>query len=344
VTRSWSYYKDAVDFGFTIENNYGWDSAFLHSNGLSIYSPGKTASNIPGSGGTSGYEAFIHPKAQYDLTQAFGVLTLPVGNGLGIQFGKFDKLLGIENIEANETSFFSRSFIFQEEPLTHTGALLIYNFVRPSAESNFSVAGGISRGWEQATNDDNGSIDYMGELKFKSGAFDLKFSGVTGDEQPSGTQDGWRTVLDLDGTFKLADNFKLSFDGMYAWQNQASEGGAGGGVGQWYGVAGYLSYMLPGDIVEFNARGEWFDDQDGAAPTQFLNGGFNPFYNRTVGVPNEYFEATIGLNITPLPASKLLSGLHIRPEFRWDYSDHAAWNAATQHDQWTASVEAYYTF
>jgi hypothetical protein len=70
------------DIGFTIEQLYGWDSAYIHSNGLTIQSPSKI-----------GFAA--HPKTQYDLNQANFVLSFgKIGNGLSIEGGKFDTLLG----------------------------------------------------------------------------------------------------------------------------------------------------------------------------------------------------------------------------------------------------------
>ena len=343
-------YKN-FDFGFTIETMYGFDPAYFHSNGLSIYSPPRTASPIPGAGSTF----TIHPKAQFDLTQAYGFLVLPFGNGLGIQFGKFDTLLGYEVIDSNYSessghpiTFFSRSFIFQQEPFTHTGALAVYNLIDPTGDNQLVATAGITRGWDQATKDDNGSIDYTGQLKFTTPKYSITFSGITGQEEASPTfgltgLSGYRTVLDLDAQYSVSDNFTLATDLMYAWENQTSEGGNGGGIGQWYAAAVYASYKQS-DVLTFNIRGEWFNDPDGAAPTEYLTGGFNPVFGKAVGTPNEYFEATVGLNICPFAANKYLSGFHIRPEFRWDYSDHSAWNGGTQHDQWTGAIEAYFTF
>jgi hypothetical protein len=351
LTRTFDTSFEHYDFGFEVETMYGWDPAYFHSNGLSIYSPGKTASPIPGAGSTF----TIHPKAQFDLTQAYAQIVGPIGNGLEVQFGKFDTLLGYEVIDSNASeqsshpiTFFSRSFIFQEEPFTHTGIIGIYNLTKPTADTQFTVTGGISRGWDQATNDDNGSIDYIGQLKYVSPKLSLTLSGITGQEEPTpgfgfAGLSGYRTVLDFDAQYAVADNFTLAADLMYGWENQTSEGGNGGGVGIWYAAAVYASFKQS-DYVTFNIRGEWFDDQDGAAPTEYLTSGFNGTYGKAIGTPNQYYEATVNANICPFPSNPYLSGLHIRPEFRWDYSDHAAWNGATQHDQWTGAIEAYFTF
>jgi hypothetical protein len=312
------------DIGFTIEQLYGWDSAYIHSNGLTIQSPSKI-----------GFAA--HPKTQYDLNQANFVLSFgKIGNGLSIEGGKFDTLLGYEVIDAPVNSLYSHSYIFDEEPFTHTGLIATYNLTDPSGPTPFTVTGGFTRGWDQATRDNNGSIDYTGQLKYVvTGKYQVLLNVITGDESASGPQDGWRTVIDANGTYTFSDQLSFGFNGMYAWQAQTADGGFGGGTGSWYGAAAYATYKVS-DSLSFNARGEWFDDQDGAAPTQLSAG--------TTNIPNQFYEVTIGLTFKPFPSDQYLSGLAIRPEGRWDYSDHAAFNEGTQNDQWTGAVEAYYSF
>jgi hypothetical protein len=323
----------AFDAGFTIEQNYGWDSAYIHSDGLTIYSPGKTASQVTGGGST----ATIHPKAQYDLTQADFVVSFgTVGNGLSVVGGKFDKLMGYENIEAPSNLFFTHSYIFSEEPLTNTGLIATYNLLDPNGPTPLTVTGGISRGWNQSTEDDNGSLDYLGQLKYVvTGKYSVALNIITGDEFPSGTQDGWRTVIDANGGVNISDELTLGYDATFAWEAQAKQGGLPDGTAIWYGAAIYASYEFS-DALTFNVRGEWFDDQNGAAPVQLSSGA--------TGIANQFYEVTVGFTIHPLPTNQYLSGLAIRPEGRWDYSDHAAFNGGAQNDQWTAAIEAYLAF
>jgi hypothetical protein len=333
VTRATDGTK-AFDVGFTLEQMYGWDSAYIHSNGLTIVTPSKTASDVPGAGST----ATIHPKAQYDLTQANFVLSFgKVGNGLSIEGGKFDTLVGYEVIDAPSNPFFSHSYIFAEEPYTQTGLVGTYNLTDPSGPTPFTVTAGFTRGWDQATKDSNGSLDYTGQLKYTvTGKYSVLLNIITGDETASGPADGWRTVIDANGTYNVSDQLTLGFNGMYAWQAQAKYGGVGAGTGSWYGAAVYAGYKVC-DQATINARAEWFDDQDGSAPTQLAIGP-NAF------TANQFYEVTLGVTVHPLPADKYLSGLAIRPEGRFDYADHSAFNEGTQHQQWTAAIEAYYSF
>ena len=344
----------AFDIGFTGEVMYGWDAAYIHSNGLTLVSNGHQAAASVGP--TAGTTALIHPKAQLDINQAYFVLSFgKIGNGLTITGGKFDTLLGYEvinavannnnNIASGTTGggLYSHSFIFDEEPFTHTGLFATYNVTDPTSPTPLTVTGGFSRGWDESTEDNNGDLDIMGQIKYVvTNKAILQLTGITGNEQPSGfAQDGWRTVIDFVGSYALADQFTVGVNGMFAWQAQDKTPLAGptgiDGTGIWYGAAAYAKY-IQSDYLTFNARLEWFDDQNGGAPTQLSSNPAN------VSTANQFYEVTLGLSIKPFPHDALFSGLVIRPEGRWDYSDHAAFNGGAQHDQWTGAVEAYFSF
>ncbi len=337
-------YKKPFDVGFTLEQIYGWDSAYFHANGLTVAAPSRTAgqpSEIPRAGGT----AAIHPKAQYDLTQANLVLsTDAVAKGLAVEVGKFDTLVGFEPLEAFNPNpalqgpFFSKSFIFTQEPFTQTGALAVLQPVE-----NLTATAGITRGWNQATDDVNGSIDYTAQAVYAAGPLTATLTGITGDEEPSGIQDGWRTLLDTVEVFKVNDSLKFAVNGMYAWEAQTGNGGAGGGTGQWYALAAYASYQVVAPFT-VNVRAEYFGDPDGAAPHRYGTGVMSSAYDRPIGTPNNYAELTLGATVRPLAGNAVFTNLTFRPEVRVDYADHATWDDGTGHYQFTVGLEGFYAF
>lgn len=316
VARTVDTTKNKFDIGFDVEQIYGADEAYIHSNGLTTYSPSKIG-------------AARQPKNQYDLNQAYLSFALPIGKGVGLTIGKFDTLLGYEVIDGPNNPLFSHSFLFTQLPFTQTGALLSYNLT-----DTLTITAGVTRGWDQALKDVNGSLDATGQIKYTKDKITAYLNASTGDQTPTPPpgfpgSDGWRTVIDFIGTYAYSDNLSLTVNGDYGWQ---SGGAIGGGTSQWYGVALYGSYKIS-DLFTINLRGEWFDDQDGASPGTF-----------DAGVPNTYYEATLGVKITPFPTNNILSNLSIRPEVRFDYADKPIWSDGTHHDQFTAAVEAYFTF
>ncbi len=313
ISRAVDDTKGKFDVGFNIEQLYGADAAYVHSNGMTVYSPSKIGNARD-------------PKNQYDLLQANVVFALPVGKGMSLTLGKFNTLLGAEVIEAPVNALYSHSFLFGQLPFTQTGILGAYNLC-----DEMTVQFGVTRGWDQALKDVNGDLDMTGQFKYTKDKWTMYLNWSTGNQSSDASgMDGWRTVLDYVGTYAYSDNLSLTLNADYGWQAQASNGGNG----QWYGIAGYASYIIS-DYVTFNCRAEWFDDPDGAAPASY-----DP------GVANTYYEATFGVKVTPIPHNNIGKNLVFRPEIRDDYADHPVWGnpASPTNNQATLAIEGYFTF
>jgi Putative beta-barrel porin-2, OmpL-like. bbp2 len=310
--------KGKFDVGFTIEQIYGADAAYIHANGLTTYSPTKILGAY-----TAGPERI--PKNQYDLNQAFLVFAIPVGKGITLTVGKFDTLIGYEVINPSGNLFYSHSFLFGQLPYTQTGAYAAYPIT-----DTFTLSGGFSRGWDQALKDINGDLDMFGQVKYAKDKWTAYCTVSTGNQSASNSGfDGWRTVFDFIAQYAMSDNLSLAANADYGWQPQIA---AGGNTAQWYGVAVYASYTLT-PMFTLNGRGEWFNDPEGGAPASY-----NP------GVANTYYEVTLGVAIKPMPNSDLGSNLVIRPEVRCDYANKGTWVGDNSHDQLTGAIEAYFTF
>jgi hypothetical protein len=322
IAKSVDDTQKKFDVGFTVEQMYGADMAYIHSNGLTTYSPSK----IDGAYTSSGTR---QPKDQYDLTQANLTFAVPVGNGMLVTFGKFVTPLGAEVIDAPGNALYSHSFLFGQIPFTQTGVTVAYNVT-----SELTATLGTTRGWDQALKDTNGDMDILASFAYtsddKKWTHALNISSGNESADSSGT-DGWRTVLDYVGSYQYSDNLKLTLNADYGWQKQ---GVVGGGNSQWYGIAAYAAYTVC-DYVTVNGRAEWFNDPNGASP-----GTYDP------GVANTYYEATLGVAITPIPHNNIGKNLVFRPEVRDDYANSAAWGdpTAKTHNQATLALEGYFTF
>jgi len=88
-------YKDKLNFGFMIEMLYGQDARKIHSNGLFDH-----------------YNDDASRNEEFDLTQAYFTIGVPVGNGLLIQAGKFITPLGYEVINPTQNQLYSHSYLF----------------------------------------------------------------------------------------------------------------------------------------------------------------------------------------------------------------------------------------
>jgi hypothetical protein len=307
IDKGIDFKKKEFQVGGRIEMMYGADARLIHANGV-MDSP------TLGSG----------PNNQFDPTQFYLDVFLPVGNGLNIRAGKFVTLLGQEVINPTQNTLYSHSYLFGYAiPFTHMGAYATYNI-----NDAVTVDFGASRGWEQGFRDNNGdSIDIFGRVSWninpKSGT-KLSVTGIGGPER-AGNSDDYRYVLDAIFTTNLSRQLVLTVNGDWGYEDGAA---IDGGSAQWYGVAGYLTYNI-NDNLAVNARGEWFEDPDGA---------------RGLGTTGSVYEVTVGLDIKPLVSNRNFASLHIRPEIRYDYSNDPFFDGGNKHDQWTAAVDAIFGF
>jgi len=307
--------KKAWDWGFCMEWIYGNDSQLIHSVGL-----------------FDNYNLASGPDNQFDLTQMYVDLSVPVGNGLLVRAGKFYGAFTPESIDPTKNALYSHSFMAAlVAPATFTGVTGAYK-----VSDDVTVTAGLVRGWNGSLEDNNDAfVSFLGDVKW---AIDQKTSlsvrGTFGPEQTSNpstamTTDNpngdYRTLIDVILTHAYSDQLSVTAEGMYLLDTGAAADGSDSMV---LGGALYASYKID-SMFTLNTRGEWFHDEQFIAPaSSALN----------------IYEATLGVTITPLPNDAIGSNLKIRPEVRVDYSDPKVWDGATDRYQFTFGVDAYFTY
>ena len=314
IERTVDASKGKFDIGGRIEWVFGADSRFLHSSGLNFYGPGDA---------DLGGQPF--PNNQIDLNQAYLTLAIPVGTGLTVTAGKFITLLGYEYVNPTQNALYSHSYLFTfAVPTSQTGVMGKYNVAK-----DISLTLGFSRGWEQTSKDNNGSIDGFGSLAWNlSDKANVTVSVSSGPQQPNDSSH-YRTVVDVIGTYKLGDNTTLGLNADYGYgSREGNDVGFDGqpGTGDWWGAAMYASQKLCSHAT-LNLRAEYFNDDDGAR-----------------GLDTTATEVTAGLGITPFPNNAFLSNLLFRPELRWDHASKDIFNDGNDQNQFTAAADLIFTF
>jgi len=318
VERTVDPTKKEFDVGFHVEGIYGADAAFIHSNGMMDSQTGRN---------------------QWDLLQAYVDVTFS-DVPLRLRMGKWIELAGFEHFSANIYGAFSDparalySYSYQflyAEPGTQTGALATY-VLNPQ----WTIDAGFTRGWNQSTEDSNGSLDFVGRVTFAPSAntsvvFVMtegpEFPIGVGQNLPPGDNSDWWTALDLVITHKLSDKLSLGLGIDYV--NAPHLPGLQGGGKQWGGVAQYISYQIDPRFT-LNTRLEWYKDA--------ANG-----FSTSSPVGANYYEATVGVAIKPFPENNVLSHLLFRPEIRYDLADQSVFAGGSK-NQLTFSVDALFTF
>jgi hypothetical protein len=303
IERAVDYRKNKFDVGFKAEMMYGADAGIIHSNGLFDW-----------------YDGIRKPENQWDLTQAYVDVVVPVGTGLRLRIGKFVNFVGYETINPTTggiVDFYSRSLIFFNYPFTHTGIIGTYDITR-----DITLTLGISRGDNQSTEDNNDAISFLGSVNWVlSDQWAVYISNSTGPERTDNNSD-YRTTWDGTLFFTPSKELTAAANVYYVWEG---EGDADGGDAQLIAFALLGAYQI-NPMFTLKGRVEWFHDPD----------------NYRLGPVDDIYEATVGLTIKPFPNDQWGQNLKIRPELRWDHSPDAAFHG--DDNQFTFGVDVVVTF
>ncbi len=291
---------------------------------------------------------------ELDFQELYAEYIVPVGNGLKIQAGKINTLIGYEVINSFENPNFSRTFMFGlGQAFTTTGLRATYTF-NPLVTASI----GVINGWDNV-DDNNKSKSFEWLLALTPHErVGVSFYGSYGAEQsnsqgaaPAVTEadpTAKRTVVGSIITLKATDKDTIILEPYYGNEGNASTVKAAGNA-RWNGLGAYL-------IHDFNEqwsariRGEIFEDAGGARTcTGGVNfaGGANTCagspYGGAAGVggiPQTLWENTFTLQYKPFPS------LITRTEFRYDKSDKNVflYGSRAVNNQETLSFQVVYLF
>lgn len=343
VQNTVDYNKPDFDVGFLVETQYGTDAAMMKSNGLFDFDYGPYR------------RGHADPEYQFDLTQAYVDLAVPLGPGFRVRAGKFLTLLGYESCDpTTRTSiqFYSRSWLLAFGlPMYQTGVIGTVD-----VGDSITVNAGVTRGWEQALADNNNALDFLGSVNWVvNDQLSAYFAASVGPQQPGNTND-WRTVLEAilyytpdprgRWTFALDTLYGFEDNEVTEWLNASTDDQLPVGSTSWAAVAAFAAYRLS-DTMALKARVEWFYDQDG---TRFRVPSDNATFTAAI-MSNPYMplgrsynqvEFTLGMDIVPFPhdAPTLL----VRPEARIDVANEDIYVGGKEDYQITLSVDVLYKF
>jgi hypothetical protein len=254
---------------------------------------------------------------EFDIWQAYGELTAPIGNGLTFKVGKFATIIGAEVIESADNYNTSRSILFGFAiPFNHTGVLMSYDF-----SDKVSGSVGVVNGWDIVA-ENNKAKTFLGSLGFTiNDQWSLSINGSFGAEQ-AGADGNFRGLVDTILTWTPSEDTAVILN----YDLGKEEGVGGAGFVNWHGGSLVLHHTV-NDWFGASLRGEFFDD-DGS--------------RNNAGVVNTIFgEGTLTGHFY------LSDGWETRLEVRHDQANNAAFirnNGTARKFQDTASLELLYRF
>jgi hypothetical protein len=228
--------------------------------------------------------------------------------GTKLVFGRFQTHVGYELVQQVDTPFVSKSYLFQYNPFTHTGA-----WATTQLNDDWSVGNGFAVGIDNFIDPTN-RFTYLGQLRWapKDGDTTAAFNVVLTDPRYQEAEDfTLYNVYNFLLTHKFAEKLTYVLDTMYSHTSRTPFGYA-----DWYGAANYLIY----DFSERSAatlRAEVFNDTTG-------------FRTGSEGL---YTAVTAGFAWKPIP------GLMLRPSVRFDHNGYTR-PFEGDHSLWTGTMEA----
>ncbi len=196
-----------------------------------------------------------------------------VGGPVTIIAGKYTTLAGAEVIAPTGNTNYSRSLLFFNEPLLHTGVRATV-----AASDMFSFSLGVNNGWNYDNSWSSSKTTEVGLSFTPSKMFALTAQGYVG-EDPAGlstfnsvaTGPGKRTLVDLVATITATD--ALSF--VVSYDNGKQESDAGVPDFKWDGYAGYVNFAFNDqwrisgryEAITYKQSGSWDQKQSEATVT-----------------------------------------------------------------------------
>jgi hypothetical protein len=303
--------------GFRLKFNAGRDSDFIGGTNLSTWA---------------------------DFQEFYLQYIAPIGNGLNVQLGQINSLVGYEVVESPRNPNYSRSWLFGlGQPFTTRGA-------RASYEFNKQVS--LSVGVIEYINSARGNTrhDPLVEAAVTitpSDRLKVTFYNLTGPRPgASGTTGGNVFLAGGYVSWQATEGSSLVIESYYA--NQANSSAASqAGNARWNGVATYFLYDFD-RRWGVRLRGELFEDAGGFVTCEGTT-KYQPRANVCFGatsagpataVAQTLWEVTSTLQFKPMPS------LITRLEYRYDKSNQSVFQLggrATSY-QPTLALEAIYLF
>jgi len=230
----------------------------------------------------------------FDLQIGFVQYNAPVGNGLLIDFGKFATHVGAEVMDGYDgwNYNFSRSFLFNFGPFTHTGVRMQY-----AVSDTVSVLAMVSNGLDHQT-DNNGAKGFGGQIAWTPVDNVALYFNYFGSAEPqtgdTNNTDDLRNFYDVVADIGLCESVSLNLNVVYGSEDNARGANLDG---EWLGVSGIIRYDA-NEWFSLNLRGQYFDDQDGVRSST----------NQTLTA------------VTITPEVRVNNNMVVRAEFRHDAS------------------------
>jgi hypothetical protein len=252
----------------------------------------------------------INPFVGSPIRQAYVELTVPVGNGIDLEIGQWDNIIGYESNDDYKNPNWSRSYGFSIEPVSHTGVLATYKFsdafsAQVGIADSLTGAGNVSAGTLGGAESKKAIVSLLSFTapdswgSFKGSGIYVGFDDGPGLAGGPGAVNSDRQHLYVGSTLNTpVKDLTLGFAYDSVWNNDIG----GFETGYAMAISGYSSYKLT-DKATLNGR------------IEYARGG--GIIGSTV---NQFFGNGKVISVTGTLQYDLWANVISRLEIRWDHS------------------------
>jgi hypothetical protein len=313
--KSQGGWKDRA--GFRVKGNVGRDSDFIGGFNLSNWA---------------------------DIQEAYLQYIASIGNGLNIQLGQSNTLIGYEVVESPHNPNYSRSWLFGlGQPFTTRGGRVSYAFTK---QVSLSV-GAISYINSARGNSRNDPLMESALTISPSERIKLTLYALAGPRPGSiGTPGGNIFLVGGFASFQATAQTSLVIESYYA--NQANSSSiSDAGNARWNGVAAYLIHDFSRQWG-MRLRAELFEDAGGFASCEGTT-AYQPKANVCFGATSTTAARPVAQTLWEITSTlqyKPVRSLITRLEFRYDKSNQNVFQLGSRATSYqpTLSLEAIYLF
>ncbi|MDR1963217.1 MAG: porin [Planctomycetaceae bacterium] len=286
-----------------------------------------TDARLSQSYGDASFDYRGHARDYYvSLPQLYGLLGY---KNLSVKIGKFETLLGVEQLEAAKSTFYSHSNLFYTEPQTHSGVLAEYRY-RPNFWLSFGYVQGADTSFRNEFNDQGflGGV-YWRPIPSVSVWYTAYAASLGNGRYRNGEFHQGGTIFQH--TFAVNWMISPCWHYTFQWNFGDRDGKRSAADATYFGTAHYLTFQinprwkigLRFDQIHAN---QWMGDSGFSRP-------FTGYYT------GDLYGLTLGVNWTPYRR------VNIRPELRYDYAaDSRPFDEGRKRDQFSAGCGFVYLF
>lgn len=213
-----------------------------------------------------------------------------IANGLDVKLGRFFAQYGYESIDTTLNALTSRSYLFVDDPFTHTGLLTTLKLTETWSFQNGLVTG------SDVFIDPAATPTYIGSIKWAppNGRDSVLASVIVGSGRFNQAENfNNPQIFDLVYTHRFNDRYSYVLNALFGYQTNVPDIG----TATWFTFVNYLTYQFT-PRLSGTTRLDLFNDADG----------------QRTGFAGLYTTLTAGLLFKPTRS------VIFRPEVRYDHN------------------------